>query len=386
MVAASIKWNTEMRVFIPLGMAQREKDGRSIRTLIKAIIGFFIFLPTNAPRRVVLFQGLRNQYVFQLFKKDEIYIIGSWVERKFARANGYGFIPNFPVESALKLAIYRGLSFFAKMILLKWQRWIKSRDVTVFVYEDTHPLGTFMVLLTDHDTSGYRAICIQHGHFPKYKHIFYPEGRLTEYNLVFDTQQIKTISNRPDKTSVVGLNYNATASARLDGVISVIFLGLGSDTHYTKSINTFYRIAVALSDAFENIEIAYRPHPNELKDSEKIDQCKCLFGRIDRTPKVDILNGPWTLFVGEASSMLYEAKQSGHLTAFVSIDPKIIPTGYHDITICIKAIDAFVNKFRDALTYPPPLDLDRAAAGDPVSRFISALRELRFLSMMAKND
>ena len=260
------------------------------------------------------------------------------------------------------------------------------RDVTVFIYEDTHPFGTFMALLADHGTSGYRVVCIQHGHFPSSIFPARPEGQMTEYNLVWDTQQGEIISSRSEKTRVVGLNYQASAAAQLDGAISVIFLGLGSEIYYSESIRIYDRIARALREAFKNLEIRYRPHPNEFKKLNRIAECERLFDQIDYTPKVNLLNGPRNVFVGEYSSMLYEAKQSGHLTASVPIDFKVIPAAHHDIIINIKNIDAFIIAIREALTIQQPLALDLAAAGDPVLRFTSAAEDLGLLPLMAKND
>lgn len=60
MIASSIKWNAEMSVFIPIGMAQREKDGRSIRTVIKAIIGFFYVFACKSTPSCCAFSGLEK--------------------------------------------------------------------------------------------------------------------------------------------------------------------------------------------------------------------------------------------------------------------------------------------------------------------------------------
>ena len=88
--------------------------------------------------------------------------------------------------------------------------------------------------------------------------------------------------------------------------------------------------------------MAYRPHPNEYSEPNKIAECKQIFGQIDQTSKVKLLNGPWSLFIGDVSSLLYEAKKAGHLTAYVSIDPKCIATGYHDLTIVPEDLEEFV--------------------------------------------
>ena len=184
------------------------------------------------------------------------------------------------------------------------------------------------------------------------------------------------ISAFPKKTAVKGLSYNATAKFPWDGQLRVIFVGAGHVAYYKDTIQIFNNIAINLRNEFKDVHIAYRPHPNEFNESQKISEVKCLFGCINTTPKIDLLNGPWTLFIGEISSLLYEAKQSGHLTATVPIDPKNIALEYPDITISPDDIGVFFDNLRGALAKPPPLALNRAADGDPILRFISAIEKL----------
>lgn len=334
----------------------------------------------------MLFQGLRYQHLFSQFANDEIYLLGSWTEQEQARKNGYGFIPVFPIENAIRLAVYRGITFAARQHTRLWRRWIAEREVTVVLYEDTQPMGAFLALMAGPDSPSYRAVCIQHGHFCEFTSPYRPEGRLTEYNLVWDTQQGEWISENPNKTRVIGLPYQASAAPPSDCTLRVVFVGLGSISHHAMSIDLFSRIASTVRCAFERIEVAYRPHPNEFCDPQKIAECEMIFGRIDRTPKVELLNGPWTLFVGEVSSLLFEAKQAGHLTAFVPIDPKNIPTGYHDITVDPDDIDAVLVALRSALKYPPPPPSSSAAAGDPVARFVAGAASLGLISRAGRDD
>lgn len=379
-------WNAEAEVFVPHEIAKRHVMGRSLRVAIKAVIGLALTPPKNAPKEIVLFQGLRYQYLFSLFAKEKIYLLGSWTEQELARKNGYGFIPVFPIENALRLKIYRFITFAARQHMRRWSRWLAGRDVTVVLYEDTQPIGAFFALFADPDSPNYRAVCIQHGHYCGFTSPFRPEGRLTEFNLVWDTQQGEWISKNPDKTRVIGLPYQATAEPPSGGPLRVVFVGLGSISHHATSIDLFTQIAAILRSAFEMVKISYRPHPNEFNDPIKIADCELLFGRIDRTPKVELLNGPWTLFVGEVSSLLFEAKQAGHLTAFVPIDPKNIPTGYHDITVNPVDLDAALREIRSALEYPVPMPSSSAATGDPVARFVSGVASLGLLPKAVRND
>jgi hypothetical protein len=385
-VAACRAWNSEARVFNPQGIVRREKGGRGIHVLLKVLIGLFIVPPAQTRSTITLFQGLRNQYVFSLFPKDAVYILGSWNEREYARTNGYGFIPVFPVENAVKLATYRSIFWPAKLQLRRWKRWITRRDVTVVLYEDTQAMGAFLAMLEEPDTREYRAVCIQHGHFCGHTSSFRPEGRLTEYNLVWDAQQAERISKSPEKTRVIGLPYQARAETPSEGSLRVILVGLGSERHHADSICLFQNIATFLQAAFQDAEIAYRPHPNEFNDPEKIADCQRLFGQIDRTPKIELLNGPRTLFVGEVSSLLYEAQQAGHLTAFVPIDPKNIATGYHDINIAPEDLEAFVQSVNLAKAYPAPPLPSSSNTGDAVTRFASAAKALGILEDNSRHD
>lgn len=385
-IAACKQWNSEFNVPVPSEIAERKKISRSLRTLIKIAIGLLVFPPSRVPRRIILFQGLRSEYVFSLFPRENVYILGSRIEQEYARSHGYGFIPTFPIENSVRLAAFYSLFMPAKMHLRRWQRWIENRDITVFLYEDTQPIGAFLSMLVDQNNPSYRAICLQHGHFSLFTFPIRLDGHITEYNMVWDIEQAKMISDFPKKTAVKGLPYTATAKFPWDGQLRVIFVGTGHIAYYKDTIQIFNSIAINLRNEFKNILIAYRPHPTEFIEPQKISEVKGLFGCIDTTPKIDLLNGPWTLFIGEVSSVLYEAKQSGHLTATVPIDPKNIALEYPDITISPDDIRAFFDNLRGVLANPPPLALNRAADGDPVLRFISAIRELGLESVIKQHE
>ena len=369
-------WNAQAEVFIASEIAKRRKLGRSLRIILKALIGLSFFPPKNASGQVVLFQGLRCRHLFPLFSKKDIYLLGSWRERKEAQKNGYGFIPDFPIDSAFRLAVYRGITLAASNHLWRWSEWISKRKVTAIIYEDTQPVGAFLALLTDHGSANYRAVCIQHGHYCGYTSPYRPEGRLTEYNLVWDTQQGGLISGNQEKTHVIGLPYQAAAKPHAGAPIRVIFVGLGSECYHAMTIEIFKRIASALHATFEKVTIAYRPHPNEFCDPRKIADCEQAFDNIDRTPKIELLNGPWTIFFGEVSSLLYEAKQAGHFTAFVPIDAKCIPTGYHDITVDPYNLNALTSKLLTIVASPPLQLRDSPATGNPIERFIKGTSPL----------
>lgn len=383
---ACIDWNAQAAVFIASEIAKRRKLGRSLRTMLKALIGLAFFPPKNASGQVVLFQGLRYRHLFPLFAKKDIYLLGSWIEREEARKNGYGFIPVFPIENAIRFSVYRDITTVSRRQVQRWTDWISNRKVTAFIYEDTQPVGAFFALLADHDSSNYRAVCIQHGHYCGYTSPYRPEGRLTEYNLVWDTQQGEWISDKPGKTCVIGLPYEAAAEPLSDGLLRVIFVGLGSDSHHAMSIEIFTRIAGTLRGTFDRVKVAYRPHPNEFALPERIADCERAFDTIDRTPKVELLNGPRTIFFGEVSSLLYEANQAGHLTAFVPIDPKNIPTGYHDITVDPNNLDAAMVTLRMMIKDPPHQPSGSATAGDPIERFVAGAVSLGLISKEEQHD
>jgi hypothetical protein len=382
-IAACREWNALSEATLPREMKRRRLKNRSIQVMLKVAYGLFWRPNVKAPRSVVLFQGLRSSSLFCLFPKEELYIIGSWIERNYAKAHGYGFIPAHPVLYSLLLAIHRNLKLPARWHLRRWRRWISDREVTVVVYEDTQPIGTFLALLSDSDEYCYHAICIQHGHFNPRVSPYRPDGRLTEYNLTWSDQQADEISNRPEKTKVVGLPYEATA-APAEGQLRVLFIGLGAGPYQSDGIKLFDNIAKAIRSSFGTVKICYRPHPQEFGEPKKIVECERIFGCIDRSEKVKLLNGPRTLFIGEVSSLLYEAKESGHLTAFLPVDPNNIATGFHDITVDPENLDAVVDSIREAIANPPPLPLNRAAAGDPLQRFTTAVRALGILHLEAR--
>ncbi len=375
-VAACRDWNAQAKVYIPDEINTRAAHGTNPRRIAKALSGLFAFPPKNAPKRVFLFQGMRAQHLWGLFPKDQVYVIGTGPEGRRVKAMGYHFIPDFAIERSVKLSVYQGVDALAYRTLRRWRSWIKDRDVTVFLYEDTQPVGAFFAHLEDYGTATYRAACLQHGHYCGFNPPYRPEGRLTEYNLVWDRQQGDWISDRPDKTAVMGLSYEAKA-APAGPTRRVVLVGLGMPDLQDKAMGLFLAASRALEAAFDDIEILYRPHPFEFRSPKGIEACAQAFGQIDRTEKLDLLNGPRSLFLGEVSSLLYEAKQTGHIAAYMSVNPNQLPTGYHDVTFEPGNEAEFVRAVRDAFAADAPDGSVRAAHGDPQQRFLEAVRSLR---------
>ena len=100
----------------------------------------------NKCQNIYIFEGLRSKEYMKVFNPEAVLLIGSHLEKEYAKVHGYGFIWSFPMVSAIQSKMGRGWSYPATRQLQLWINEIsKFRRVTFFLQEDTQPLGVFLV-------------------------------------------------------------------------------------------------------------------------------------------------------------------------------------------------------------------------------------------------
>lgn len=304
---------------------KRKQMMRSFRCIIRTSIGLFVKPRLNENKHTYVFEGLRNKEYMTAFEPNSVVIIGSHLEKKYAKAHGYGFCWSFPIQSAIHLNISRGWSYPAIIQLKYWTKLLAKFDQAIFfVYEDTQPLGTFLVYLARLMQSNVRSVCIQHGYCMKYYYPIRNDGEISEINFVWKFSQADLIKCNKLKTFEIGLNYNAlaTPSDKLNLIlIGTGVKGIGNDI-YERSIKTYIQITKMLNN-INGIKVYYRPHPNEYNDVDLIVELSENFLLVESENKIEQLNGPQAIFIGVESSLLFEANIAGHLVAHLKLDESI---------------------------------------------------------------
>ena len=319
-----IEWNEDGKNFYHQEILLRDEQAHSLKEKIRYIISFFMFPIFKNKKKIYFFQGLRHAYYFQYFDKSSIFIIGSKEEKEFAVKNGFGFVSSLPIISSVKSYVYRDSEILINKIFSRWMSRVKNLDSAIFfIYEDTQPLGTFLNYLSKECSKNSHAICIQHAFYAKPNFPMRLEGRNTEFNFTIDRSQTKLIQPNFSKTSIIGLPFRLQAETAQP--TSVILVGVGGVFYdnqvFEDSLAYFKKIHSIISNNF-NLNIIYRPHPNERRFPEVMKRLTENFKVIDDLDIIDRLNSPSSIFIGVASSVLFQAEIAGHSVACFHADPR----------------------------------------------------------------
>jgi hypothetical protein len=371
-------WNKKFKKIALQNILAREKYARSLIDFVKCLISIFFFPNFHNSKNIYIFDSLSNKNYFYLFPKNEVFIIGSREEKKFAKEKGYRFIWSFPIQSSVRSKVYKNYNFFINLIFDKWKKKLLNKNCIFFLREDTQPLGAFFSVLSK-SLKFSKTICIQHGFFPRnYDQI--PDGLNCDYNFLWNKSQQKLKALKLKNTFVVGVPY--TTRIILKKKIPVIFVGNGEYLNnyklYKKSLEIFFEIKNILKKEF-NISSIYRPHPAEYEEKNNITLIKKMFKKIDNLSKLKRLNNSRSIFIGSISSLLYEAGAAGHHIVYLYIPYKYYkkwkPTFRYDIMIQPKNYHSLVSWVKKKLlTWDKknnyvPIDNDR-------NKFLNSLKEI----------
>jgi hypothetical protein len=287
---------------------------KNSKEIIKAVVGIFYNKKKFKDQNYFIFQGLNNKIYMNYFDPRAVIIVGSHNEKLYAENNNHEFIWSFPVTSAINNKIARNWDFYLNFQLKKFKKIFEySKRITIFIFEDTQPLGVFLTHLARLDSAKFQPVCIQHGYFARSPIKRRYDGELTDINFLWSMKQTEVIKTNKSKTFSIGLPYNAIAKPK-DEIIKVYLIGTGlpfDNNDYNKSIQIYRKILDDLNQ-IDNLEIYYMPHPNEWRHDKLIQKLKTIFNLIDNKNKIEILNGPQSIIVGATSSFLYEAGVASH--------------------------------------------------------------------------
>jgi len=315
-------WLSQLELAAPAEVMQRREYMHGFKCSIKALIGLFTKYRLTETEDIYIFEGIRNKEYMKAFNSNSIVIIGSHIEKEYAMLHGYGFCRSFPIDSSIQTKISRKWNYPAAKQVMLWSMMLsRFKRVILFLYEDTQPLGAFFVSLGRLRPSTITSVCIQHGYYAKTYYPIRNEGGLCDINFVMSLQQVELIGANASRTYEIGLQYTASAKP-YEGILYVILVGTGmvadGTDYYQRSISAYSCIQDMLANV-KNVEVIYRPHPNEIDNGKTLCYLRSKFSLIDEVDKLVRLNGPRSIFIGTISTLLYEAGVAGHHIAHLKL-------------------------------------------------------------------
>ena len=256
---------------------KRIKYEKSKKNIIRNSLGLFVKPRLGASENIYIFEGLRNSVYMNLFNKEDVIIIGSKLEREFANTHGYKFCWSFPIESAVHLKRAKGWNYSINQQIKFWLTELsKFKKVVFFLYEDTQPLGIYLVHIGRILKSTVTSVCIQHGYF--FKQSFRCEGLLSDVNFLWDINQVDVIGCNKLRAYEIGLPYEA--KAKKNSKLMVVLVGNGTNNEdlekYERGLDAFFEIHSKVNE-IKGLTILYRPHPNEWKNKFIINRIRSNF-------------------------------------------------------------------------------------------------------------
>lgn len=328
---------------------------------------------------VNVFQSARHADFMKTFDRRSVLVTG-WVDEwRLARREGYRFVWSFGVTAAVDLAMFRGWMSPLRMMLARWRRALgRARRVTVYLSDDTSPFGTFMAHLARALPNEARSVCVAHGYFCRLDVPLRYEGALCDHNFVWDERQVELLSATHAGLQVIGPPLDARA--RPAAIDTLVLVGVGhpsaEEAVFERSMRCYAEIA-EIAARRHGLRVLYRPHPSERADPALMDSLRARFGGTDDLSSIERLNSPRSVFVGFASSLLFEAAIAGHAAVYVAGRPGVHPVFPRDLELVPEDVSPIDDWLARRRAEPVPAAVaDGADAPDVVERFRRAVARI----------
>lgn len=292
------------------GVEDRKKYSLSFfgRIIQKIKVYFFLLV---APKSGIslnkyIFEGYRFKNIIELFDSNDYSVIAGLTNIFNSIKTKKTFIWGGGIVAAFELSLHLGNHKYLNKVIQKLSSWNnESKDVLLFLYEDTQPLG--LVLSTVFSKSEkITTVCIAHGFYPASKeNVLFP-GNNCNYNFVWDSSQKKFF--KTEKTSVILLGlpyeYNTINTVNKNKIILVGHSGPETNLYeYLLTYSHLFYIYNLLKE--NNIFVQFKPHPQDNNYYSK----KFFEDDISTDIYKDMKEG--AILVGFFSSILYEAHAHG---------------------------------------------------------------------------
>jgi hypothetical protein len=373
-------WIKQFEIIAPAEMQKRKKNTYKAKNIIITVLSIFIKPKFSDGKYLYIFQGIKNSEYMKIFNPESVVVVGSNLERDFAKIHGYNFYWASPIERAIYFKIYKNWNFF---IIKQIKYWIevlfKYEKIIIFLCEDTQPIGCYFVNIGKILKSSVTSVCIQHGYFHNQSHRC--DGVLSDVNFVWELNQVSVIGCNRSKSFEIGLPYVATAKSTSKLVVVLVGVGTSGEDmeEYEKSIDAYSQIYTVLRNSTD-LNIFYRPHPSEWSNETIISNLRKRLPNLDDIDKVARLNGSKVIFIGTWSSLLYEAGVAGHFVVYLKLNTELRPDFKYDLSFEYANINNLIKWIWHIESYKLTVaETNNVNQISPLGRFYRALQSAKLI-------
>jgi len=268
-------------------------------------------LSVSKPPRYI-FEGLRFLNLIETLPPSEVMVLGDRCEFLYCLKRGLRFHWIGYIAKSFDLYIWAGKKDLFSEALLFIQKLFSTQagdKKYLFLWEDSLPTGLTLSAALE-SIPGLNVVCISHGMLFRYrdKRIL-QEGWTCKFNLVWAPSQRKLTKGGDDPaTFVLGLPYEVTPNHLTSR--NVVLIGHCCQNENTEeyffSLYHFRKIYTILHRA--GFAVSFRPRPYD-----DINFIRSVFPSVCVDDKHELFASKKMVFIGFVSTMLYEARQFGHI-------------------------------------------------------------------------
>lgn len=311
------------RTVFPTIFDRMRRGGRGRARLVSP----FALLSLNNHRvrkkRYVFFSA-RHAELIALFGRDEAVLIGGPRELRLAMTLGLPFCFSGDLYYASYHILFgqsaNPLSWVSGLVLDRWIRFFLQQETPCYLVmpNDTLPIPLLLAKIAG-ESGNVRVVCVQHGLFNAGYEYDDIDGRNSQFNLVYSSEQRREMLRRMPGASVEVMGYPAEyycEAPQTPHPRRAVLVGTGALEDmkvYARTLAIFANIATAMME--RDCRVEYRPHPTERR--AHFDG----FGFVvNAEEKKALLSNECRVFFGFTSTLLYEAHLAGHVVVILN-DP-----------------------------------------------------------------
>jgi len=311
--------------YVPGIVIDRTKRPKRVNLFIQGIILriWLLIEPFSFRRKLpkYVFSTSRYTDLILTLPPKEVMVMGGRKELIFCLKNGYQFYWLGLIFYGFNQFIFSEKNSLFSLVIVSLRKMF-LKDINkryLFLYNDCMPDGMTLSFALE-SIPKLNIICIQHGMssppLSEFKVDRYVVGESCQFNLLWDISQKKPYKSDTDHASfVLGLPYEVyPPQSHSREVILLGDCGKGSDLiQYFYALFNFCHLYRILKKA--GIDVSYRPHPQD-----DIEYVQSIFSNVCITQKNELLTSNRRVFIGFKSSLLFEAREFGHLA--IGLDSK----------------------------------------------------------------
>ena len=125
-------WLQQYELVWPAETSARRQREVELINILRGLIGLFLKPQFSKAETIYIFEGLRNKAYMKLFDAKSVVIVGSHIERNYAKSNGHKFCWSFPIEAAVHSKIHFDWSILINRQIEIWIKKLSKHKRVIF--------------------------------------------------------------------------------------------------------------------------------------------------------------------------------------------------------------------------------------------------------------